>query len=1027
MSSKSVKRFISFTCAAAVGLAALWATPNIAQLADHERSLSLRDTFPIGSNGLCEAQIQAPEPGAGLFDRRYAVLCRDAAAPVGTLWVVRGQVADQAQARFGAAGAACAPGNAGFASEGLSSAQSLDCTSEGSIARRRLLVGEADNRTYAASGLSAYSSALELGLKSLASDRIAKGTVDIPLTETTDAVAFARQQAQAISAEQTLGEAYRRSNGGNFAEAAEFFAASAELLSGSNAIEARLNEGLLQSNLGNFAEATRLFNVARDGAGTSPVLARLLRNYEAIDALNQKQAERALERVNMPLPKAFADTSALQELRIGGAMAERLAAESAPIVGAPYAMSLTPLERAQLLDGQSNYLRATALRLLGRSAEAASELERASRTLAEVREGRVISIMWLRAQVLGELAEVAEINGREDQAEGLHEQGIALLTGSHPGSPALQSARGQLAGFYARNGRKDDALTLYRDIVADAGGRPMPTIRSLMEPYFKLLLEGGDQAGAAGDMLVASQLLQRPGLAQTQAVLARELSGGSDEAAQLFRRTTNISRSIEQLRARIAPLRSAPDKVPEVAALLAEREDQLAQLQAQQATILTQLAEYPRYRAVSERAVELADLQQVLRPDEAYVKLVTLENDTFVIYATSQSASAYRAEATPEQLEILVTRIRESIAIAEGGQVLTFPFDIEGARELYLGLFAPLADQLPRHRHIVFEPDGAMLKLPINLLVTDDASIARYQQRLAGANGDEYDFTGTAWLGRDSEISTSVSPAAFRDVRSSRPSSGSKAYLGLGQNAPIAQGSNPTLSPLSSTLSSGRTQSGLAGGSDCQWSPGLWSSPIGADELYDAARQLGSTSTVLTEESFSDSAIKSREDLAEYRILHFATHGLVTAPQEQCPPRPALLTSFGEAGSDGLLSFAEIFGLRIDADLVILSACDTAGSATLGVTREAGVTSGGDYALDGLVRAFVGAGGRTVLASHWPVPDDYGATERLISGLFDQTGLATAAALRQSQIGLMDDAQTSHPFYWSAFAVVGDGTMRATR
>ena len=141
-----------------------------------------------------------------------------------------------------------------------------------------------------------------------------------------------------------------------------------------------------------------------------------------------------------------------------------------------------------------------------------------------------------------------------------------------------------------------------------------------------------------------------------------------------------------------------------------------------------------------------------------------------------------------------------------------------------------------------------------------------------------------------------------------------------------------------------------------------------------------------------------------------------------------MLTSFaGNAGSDGLLSFGEIFDLRIDADLVILSACDTAGSATVGATREAGVTSGGEFALDGLVRAFVGAGGRTVLASHWQVPDEYDATGRLVSGLFARDGRAIADALKTSQQALMDDAETSHPFYWSAFAVVGDGAAHLAR
>jgi CHAT domain-containing protein len=140
------------------------------------------------------------------------------------------------------------------------------------------------------------------------------------------------------------------------------------------------------------------------------------------------------------------------------------------------------------------------------------------------------------------------------------------------------------------------------------------------------------------------------------------------------------------------------------------------------------------------------------------------------------------------------------------------------------------------------------------------------------------------------------------------------------------------------------------------------------------------------------------------------------------------MTSFGGEGSDGLLSFSEIYDLRLDADLVILSACDTAGGASLAATREAGLRGGGDFALDGLVRAFVGAGGRTVVASHWPVPDDYDSTNRLISGLFAASpGTATATALRQAQQALMARPETSHPYYWAGFAIVGDGAAPVLR
>jgi CHAT domain-containing protein len=91
------------------------------------------------------------------------------------------------------------------------------------------------------------------------------------------------------------------------------------------------------------------------------------------------------------------------------------------------------------------------------------------------------------------------------------------------------------------------------------------------------------------------------------------------------------------------------------------------------------------------------------------------------------------------------------------------------------------------------------------------------------------------------------------------------------------------------------------------------------------------------------------------------------------------------------------------------------------------VTTGGEFALDGLVRAFVGAGGRTVLASHWPVPDDYNATGRLISGFFEAGSGRPRPRRCASQLALMDDADTSHPFYWSAFAVVGDGAIPLRR
>lgn len=1002
------------------GLLAVLAPLAVPQGAMAQAQVGLRDSIPIGSNGLCEAQIQAPRAGQGLFDRSYQVVCRDASSAVGSLQVLGSGTFAAALAQATGPDAQCRDGDAATLPQGLSEARSLVCTRPGNPVERLVLVGRSGGRIYAASGLAVYRDALRLGLTTLATDRLATGSVDVPLTQAGDAQAFARAQAEAISPQTALDEAYRRSNAGNFAEAAEFFAVSATSLSGNNATEAQLNAALQQSNLGNFTQARRLFADAAAGTRTDPVLARLARNYAAIDALNQASPAGALLALDQPLPELSDSVEASLQLQIDTALSERLAAEGG---GAQTGGRLTVAERITLLDAQGTYLRASALRLQGDLAGADAALRQAYGTILAVREGRVVSLLWLRAQILGELADQAESRGDVAAAEALHGEAVAMVQRTYPASPALVTARGQLAGLYARTGRTDQALALYRTMVAESTGTPPASTRRLFAPYFRLLSQQGGEAAAAA-MFEASQLLQRPGLAQTQAVLARELSAGSDEAAQLFRQAINLTRSIEVLRGEQA---QAADRAAQgeqgAAALLAEKSATLDQLRQRQLEVQQSLAAYPRYRAVSDPAMTLASLQQALRPGEAYLKVVMLDEAAYAILARPDSAQAWRLSARPAEITGMVATLRDSIAVEEGGQTITYPFEIATARNLAKVLLGPVADQMGSVRHLVFEPDGALLSLPANLLVLDDASVTRYLARIEDPEADPYDFRGTAWLGRAMEVTTAVSPAAFTSVRQARASNARGQYLGLGQNLPLVAGS----------AQAAGTRGGVTGadGDRCTWGSSTWNNPISAAELRTASGLLagnGQSVEVLTGADFTDSRLKAMDNLDDFRILHFATHGLVTAPQPGCPPRPALLTSFGDQDSDGLLTFGEIFDLSLDADLVILSACNTASTGGLAASREAGVTSGGDFALDGLVRAFVGAGGRTVVASHWPVPDDYNATGRLISGFFQaQPGVATAEALRQAQVALMDQAETSHPFYWAAFAVVGDGAAALRR
>lgn len=1002
--------------------AAAVAVAGAASAAAAADTLALADSFRIGTEGnaVCTAQVMPADAGLNdMFDRGYAILCRDASVPVGHLYALRLRGGDPAARLAGlrAKRVACGPEQAAQIA-GLGSATLARCRMNGVDVDYRVLARQQRGTLFVAEGLAGYESALQLGLHSLIADRPVAGEVSVATTGIADPTSFARVLAGNISPERALAEAYRRNNSGNYAEAAEFFASLGGDKAGSIArAEALVNEALQKSNLGAYAEAEMLFGQAELLAGSDPVVDRQLRNYRAMHLLNQGQVKAVHAELDRPVGQASASAKAsLDQLMIDDAIAAQLSSETAAARRLGASEGLTAEDKAQILDAQALQLRGSALRLEGRHADAAGALRQALGRINVSRDGWVAATLWMRAQILGELADIAESSGALGEAEAQHRSAIALIETNYAGTSTLLSAKGKLAAFYARTGRPEPALVAFREIVAlDAeNGGPSPALRRVLGAYFALLTRPEAPAGAAADMFRASQLLIRPGVAQTQAILARELGGGSDEAARLFRQSVSLTREVERTRGELGRLRAqgAGADAQKAQALRASLE--LAQ--TGQVATQAKLAQFPRYRALSNAAISLEDLQKALRPGEAYYKMIVLAGGAYAILVTPQSARAFKIGASAAELERQVDAIRATISTVENGQIVTFPFDVERAHRLYGQLFAPVAGDLARIDHLIFEPDGAMLRLPPNLLVMDQASVDTYKARAARPNDDGFDLRGIAWLGRGRDISTAVSPRAFRDLREAAPSRARAQYIGFGQNKPADAFFLPAPAAASD---------------ECGWSLSAWGRPISSGELLAAQQVLGAQTgqaDVITGPDFTDEAIKGRTDLDQYRIVHFATHGMLTPPRPGCPARPSLMTSFGSAQSDGLLSFGEIFDLRLDADVVILSACDTAGHASQAANLEAGVTSGGEATLDGLVRAFVGAGGRLVIASHWPVPDDFNATQRLISGLFAaKPGSATARALRDAQLKLMDDINTSHPFYWSGFAVVGDGAAALIR
>ena len=183
--------------------------------------------------------------------------------------------------------------------------------------------------------------------------------------------------------------------------------------------------------------------------------------------------------------------------------------------------------------------------------------------------------------------------------------------------------------------------------------------------------------------------------------------------------------------------------------------------------------------------------------------------------------------------------------------------------------------------------------------------------------------------------------------------------------------------------------------------------PNSANELHGVAAALDApNSSLVLGDSFSTKGIE-KANLKDYKVVYFSTHGLLPS-RLKCFREPALIVSKGT----GLLTSSEIAGLKMNADLVVLSACDSGGPAG---------RNGGE-ALSGLARAFFYAGARSMMVSQWELLDKPSA--ELLTTCFKDCAtenLSFAEALREGQKALINNPSTSHPMIWGALCIVGDG------
>ncbi|MEM6897386.1 MAG: CHAT domain-containing protein, partial [Pseudomonadota bacterium] len=281
------------------------------------------------------------------------------------------------------------------------------------------------------------------------------------------------------------------------------------------------------------------------------------------------------------------------------------------------------------------------------------------------------------------------------------------------------------------------------------------------------------------------------------------------------------------------------------------------------------------------------------------------------------------------------------------------------------------------------------------------------------------EFRQARWLGQERALTIVPSVAALRDLRRDREQTvplGQLAYVGFGDPAFAGEVDAPLATADGVMLRSGASRAAQL--SALPRLPGTRREVSTLAALFGASGDTVALGGDATEARLR--AMAEDGTLSEARILHFATHGLLSGafsglsePALALTPNPA---SVGPE-NDGLLTASEAARLDLNAEWVILSACDTAG-------REGALGDG----LGALAQGFFAAGAQSLLLSHWRV-DDRAAevlTTATVAGAED--GRTKAGALRDAMVQLASDTTrdgtglpNSHPSIWAPFVLIGQG------
>lgn len=888
----------------------------------------------------------------------------------------------------------------GLAQFVLSSSQNLNCEDtqwigDGHTALRictlksngwpRIVLGvQAGNRLYRAEGTPAALPALQAA--------IAADSHEPPTSrEAILASIGSKLSAEAIHSSAPDYTKYKKSiEAARLAGAADNYAAAEANFRQALAIEERLfgkrsvvvgqtlaELALQVSNQGRFDDAAALFRRAApliEASAADNVRARY-DSYLALDAANQRHYADALKFARQATVARRAEIVAAKQANAG--FGDTIAA--------------VPVSQGEL---------AHALRIEAEMALRLGDLASAQATAEEalwiVSDDPGLPLWW-RADTIALLGAINERRGRVVAAEHDLRDARDLNTKLFGQTAPTALADLKLGGFYSRQQVYTASLEAFHAAFAIAATDPIA--RAQVAPddivqYITAEAAAGDPATRDGKIFSASQLVNSSVADKTIArVAARQAAGNADLSALIARaQLAEHDRDVARIQLAAEYAKGDGERNDERQKTLESNAKRTA---ADAEAMMAEVRKsFPQYAKLADPgAADLGPVQAQLAPNEALVSFVFGQSSGYALVIRQHGLDAVELSIGVGEVAQDVADLRRGL-VPGAGQLPEF--SLKNSYALYQALLAPLQSHLGNVDHLVVVPGAALSSLPLALLVTEPPANQNY--------------ANAAWLVRRFALSSVPSARAFLALGTemARRTPAPRPFLGIGAPAFMGPG-GPAGAKVLANLTASCREAGPISADQLSALPPL---PGTAHEIRTVGAHIGGSDADILLDARATEADFRAQPLDQFAVIYFATHGILPG-ELHCEGEPALalsppLHAASSTSADGMLQASEIAQLKLNADLVVLSACNTAESGD------------GGSALQGLSDAFFAAGARSVLASHWEVPSD--ATEALMIGLFDPANRARGLAqgLRRSQLALIAHASTAHPFYWAAFTIIGD-------